>query len=264
MAIENITDLEKSLNLPEGTLKTAIESTDSVSIDLSLAPKYTEDEHTQRVENLKPKFYQQGIDFAIKEQKEKLGLDFTGKGIDSFITAFKEKVVKEVGATPDEKAKEYESTIAKLRQNLTEQETTFNTFKQQIEAEKTNQKIESDILKAINIETSIPKEDVLTIFKSKHQIEIEDGKVLVKKNGEVLKDEKTLSPLELSSIVSSFASEYAKTPQGGRGGQHEPPTAKSGSIESFIERMDKEGINQGSAEFNKRLLAEQKAGTVKI
>ena len=70
MAIENLSAIEKTLMLPEGTLIKAIESTENVNIELQDLEVFTKSDYSSRIENLKSTFQKQGADFFVAERAE--------------------------------------------------------------------------------------------------------------------------------------------------------------------------------------------------
>lgn len=253
MALENLSEIEKTLQLPEGSLKSAIESQESVKIDIPELEVFKKDEYNTRIENLKTTFQKQGADFQIKEMKEKLGLDFEGKTLDKFSEAFKSKVLKEASIEPDQKVKELNSDIEKLRANLLEKDTQIQNIETSYKKKETQRSIKDQLLSKINIETSIPKDDVLLILQSKYEIDLENDSLVFKQNGEVVKNKTTLSPLGADEVMSQFLPTYAKEATGGKGKGDDTGKFKAGTLEAFTSEMNQKGIKTGSQEFNKEM-----------
>ena len=250
MAIENLSVIEKTLQLPEGTLSKAIESTDSVNVELPELEVFKKDEYNARIENLKGTFQKQGQDFFLKDAKEKLGLEFEGKTLDKFAEAFQNKILKDAKIEPELKVKELSTDLEKLRANLAEKDSMIANIENSYKQKEQKRFIKDTLLSKINIETSIPKEDVLTILQSKYEIDIENDSLIFKQNGEVLKNDKTLNPLGIDDVFNSFLPTYAKEPTGGKGGSDKAGNHKAGSLDAFIAEMQKQGITMSSTEFN--------------
>lgn len=72
----------------------------------------------------------------------------------------------------------------------------------------------------------------LVLVKSALQIEEVDGKTVVKKNGEILRDATTKDPLPINKAISDYFSERKWVGQeggaGGRGGSNNPPGSGAG------------------------------------
>lgn len=246
MAIENLSAIEKTLMLPEGTLSKAIESTENVNIDLQDLEVFTKSDYSLRIENLKSTFQKQGADFFVKDAKEKLGLEFEGKTLD----AFHDAIIKKANISPDTKVLELQKDLEKVRLNLAEKDNVILSIEKEYKAKESKRVINETILSKINIETSIPKEDVLTIFKSKYEVNLENDNLVFSQKGEVLKNQKTLNPLGIDEVFASFLPTYAKEVTGGKADNDNFGKAKSGSMDAFIEEMTKKSVQISSAEFN--------------
>jgi hypothetical protein len=254
MAIENLSVIEQTLQLPEGTLKQAIESQEVVKIELPELVVLKKEEDSLRIENLKSTFQKQGADFLIKEAKQKFGLEFEGKSIDKFAESLKVKALQEAQINPDSKVKELQSDIEKLRNNLLEKDNLIQNIEQTYKKKEAQTFIDSTLNKAINVETTIPKEDVLQLLKSKFEIDLEENKIIFKKNGEVLKNEKTLSPKTIEEVMTEFLPTYTKQgATGGKGEGNQTGNRNATSMDLFNEEMKNKSINVGSEAYNREL-----------
>lgn len=263
--IKNLSDLEKSLKLKEGTLKAAIESTEEVAVEIPKLRIYTEEEENARVENLKTEFKTAGVEIAIKQARDKHGLNFTGKYMDNLLDAFKQKVVDDANINPDKRVADLMSDNEKLRKNLETKTAEHDQLQIAIKKERSQAEIDNSILANIPEKTILPKNDLLTLFKSKYTIDpVEGGGMLFKMNGETLKDPATLNPLTAKDVVSSFVTPYLEKPDGGRGGIDDPGKDKPGSLAAFTKEMETKNINEGSEEYNKELQKRIKEKTLVI
>jgi hypothetical protein len=211
------------------------------------------------LENVKKADYENGkvagVEMQIKAAREKFGLSFEGKTIDNFAEALTAKNKAEFGKEPDKRVIELTNDLEALRgvnANLQNQFTMLQNEKKQseIQAKKTNL-----ILGAIPKENlTIPAEDLAVIFKSRYDVDFDetDGKPLIKKDGQVLKSQTTLSPLAISEIMNEFVKPYVKANNGGRGGSHEI-SGTPGGIEAFIKEMEERGVKAGTPDFNKEM-----------
>ena len=59
--------------------------------------------------------------------------------------------------------------------------------------------------------------------------------------GNTIKDENTLSPVDLKTWVSNFTTPYLAKAIGGNGGGDDTPPAKAGSFEAFEREAEKAG-----------------------
>lgn len=265
MAIENLSVIEQTLQLPEGTLKNAIESQDVVKIELPELEVFKKEDYKSRIENLKSDFQLSGKDHFVKEIKRQYGLEFEGKKAESLVEALKAKALEEANITPDSKVKELQSDIEKLRNNLLEKDNLIQNIEQTYKKKEAQTFIDSTLNKAINVETTIPKEDVLQLLKSKFEIDLEENKIIFKKNGEVLKNEKTLSPKTIEEVMNEFLPTYTKQgATGGKGEGNQTGNRNATSMDLFNEEMKNKSINVGSEAYNRELQTRLANKTLKL
>ncbi|HAH54797.1 MAG TPA: hypothetical protein DCM02_05790 [Flavobacterium sp.] len=263
MALENITEIEQSLGIENGKLLEMITSEESHSIDLSELFIEKKSIYDERISNIKRESVTMAIEIAVKEQRNALGLDFQGKTMDNLVNAIKTKVESESKIEPEERFKSLKTDFEKLQSNLIEKENEFNQFKTNIEKQNLLSEIKSDFTKHIPDNTLVSKSTIFTEAKEKgFSFEREDGKTVVKQNGEVLKDERTLSPLDIGTWVTNFSTPYLAKVEGGagKGDDKAPPTA--GSFEAFEKMAQKNGWND--SEKNTQMARMIKDGTLKV
>lgn len=266
MALENQIEIEQALGLEEGKLTEIITSDEKHVIDLSLLVIEKKSIYEERISNIKKEEFKHGQDKFFKTVRESFGLDITGKtpenlieGLKTFVEAEKEKG----GAEPEEKYKTLKSDFEKLQKNLVEKETEFNTFKFTIEKDKELNEIKYEFTKHIPSNTLVSKNTVFVEAKEKgYSFEKEEGKVVVKLNGEIQKDEKTLSPISVESFVKDFITPYVGKPEGGAGGGDDTPPSKAGSFEAFEKEAAKAGWND--SERNEIMASRLKDGSLKM
>lgn len=266
MALENITEIEKSLGIEEGKLSEMITSEEKHVIDLSPLVIEKKSIYEERISNIKKEEFKHGQDKFFKTVRESFGLDITGKtpenlieGLKSFVETEKEKG----GAEPEEKYTKLKADFEKLQGNLASKETEFTTFKTTIEKEKETNEIKSEFTKHIPSNTLVAKNTIFVEAREKgYSFEKEEGKVVVKLNGEVQKDEKTLSPISVESFVKDFITPYVGKPEGGAGGGDDTPPSKAGSFEAFEKEAEKAGWN--ASERNEIMASRLKDGSLKM
>lgn len=247
MAIENQKEIETALGLEEGKLSEYITSEEKHVIDLTPLVIEKKSIYEERISNIKKEEFKHGQDKFFKTVRESFGLDITGKtpenlieGLKSYVEVEKEKG----GAEPEEKYKTLKADFEKLQGNLTAKESEFAIFKTNIEKEKETNEIKSEFTKHIPANTLVAKNTIFVEAKEKgYSFEKEDGKVVVKLNGEIQKDEKTLSPISVESFVSDFITPYVAKPSGGGGGKDDVPPSAAGSFDAFMKEADKAGWN---------------------
>lgn len=264
MAIENIAELEKTLGIESGKLQEMITSEEKHKIDLTEKIILDKPTYEERIANIKKESSTMAIEIAVKEQRNALGLDFQGKTMDNLVSALKAKVEAESKIEPEEKYKTLKSDFEKLQQNLQQKETEFNTFKTNIEKQNELNEIKGEFTKHIAGETLVSKTTIFTEAKERgYSFEKEDGKIVVKLNGEVQKNNDTLSPITVKDFVTNFQTPYLKTPTGGAGaGDDGGAGTKAGSLEAFEKEAEKNGwdATKRNIEMSKRIAD----GTLKV
>lgn len=268
--IENVTELETKFGIAEGTLQAAIDSAESTKIEIPVGTLvntethevFLKDDYLKRTENLKEENKLAGVEIAVKGVRTDMGLEFEGKTMDNLMTAYKEKVLKEANIEPDKKSAEYDTTITGLRTNLTDLQTKFNDLEANGLKKDSQREIDGNILSKLGGNYTLAKEDVMTLFKTRYDVVVEDGKTLIKQNGETMKDKVTYEPLSLEVVMGSFTESYTKK-SGGEGGAGAGDTlgnSKPGSIEAFYKEMETSGKTQEEA--NVEMQVRMKAGTL--
>jgi len=220
---ERISEIAKLLKIDETTFVAALASTDEIDVEI---PKeltvLTQEELTKRDESVGKLKYNEGknaaVEMLVKEQKEKEGLEFEGKDPEKLIEALKKKVLVDAKIEPNKKIEELNGVITKLQDNVKASDEEKKTLSKQIEAVKTDSKLLG--LLPANRLSILNDEEYLNNFKSSHSIEIEDGKEVVKKGGEILRDKATQAPLEPKDVINQYFTErkwVGETPEDRKG-----------------------------------------------
>lgn len=244
---------EKEVSIPEGTKILNAES------------------YTQLTDNLKNDNIKIGKELAIKELKEKAGVEVEGKNPEKFIEAFKAKVEKDSGATVDEKVKQRDKTISDMKLALEKVTTERDNATTQL----TQKEKDNGLMKHFpkNRDDRFDDSMYLSVLKSQYEFAEEDGKLVVKKNGEVLKDDKfnNLSP---EAVISSHftTSKWIKEEEGNGNGGNDGPGGRGvgnkgagGGNATFVKMsefqasLDAQGIHHGSEKATQLLNEAMKA-----
>ncbi len=264
---ETIQSLAKLAGIDPQEFEEKIKSENEEDISLKELKVFTPEEFDTRLTNEKKTSYLEGKDAGkemwVKDKKKEFGYDFEGTDLDTFLEKHNEKL-QASSEKPDEKVLELKKDIERLNQThqqaLQERETKLSDFQR-----KFNQTVISNkLLNIVPAETTIPKEDVITLFNNYYQTELsEDGRTIVKKNGEVLKDPTTASERELKDVFTEFITErkYVKqTP--GRGGDNEFGNGggvQTKSVSEFQEKWQKKtGKTLNDPQFEKDYMAWRK------
>jgi hypothetical protein len=239
-------DLMKKLSdmtkIPADKLQEIITS-DAEDVDVELAELhiYTDDELESFKKNMTSEASKTAIEMAVKEQrnllKEAYGteFDFQGKTMTNLIDAALKAGEKKAGVKPNEQLLEKEKIISQLKENLLQLE----SEKVQVLNDKNqivlDYEINSTITKAIpsDIESIWAPEEIADLWKKNHQIVIEDGKKMVKKNGEILRDKKTQDPLPVDSVVATWLLEKGVTKKQAQGRGDGDKKQKQGDSQQF-------------------------------
>lgn len=256
MAIENIKELESSMKLEEGTIQKAIDSEESVKIELQegLVIRTAEDDATfmnNKQAEFKTEFHTAGREIAIKEKARELGLELPkGKNMDSFTEAIVAKTLEDAKVEPNKRIEELEGDKKKLVGNLESLQGDFDAAKNKFNIESQQRQVDTTLLSNIKGDLTQPAEDLLILFKAKHSSKLsESGALEISKGGDVMKNPTTLAPLTPKEVMGEFLTQYIKKPQGGAGGDDATGAGAKGSMEAFQKEMTDSGVRIGSEKF---------------
>lgn len=268
MPITNLEELGRFLDLEEGQkLTDLLKSEDEVEIKIKQGEFFDEEKKETLIVNHRKEAETAGREKLLKELRDSNGLTYEGvKHPEKLIEAITEKVrvstLEEANLEPNKKIDSLTSDLNSLRGQLEEKDNMLTDLNNKIKLEQQNMKIEQSIIKSLPESTILPKDDLVLLFKNKHELTLdENGNILTMKNGEVVKDE-LRNPVSIDKIVSEFSSNYIKTPDGGSGQSRSSGTS-SGDMDSFIEEMKSKEIALNSEEFNVEMMRRIDAGTLK-
>lgn len=253
--------------VPEADAKAAIEKGELTvkKDDLKVIPVT---DYDTLISNTKNEEYNKGkiagVEMAVKEQRETLGLQFEGKNVSNLLEAFKTKVLAEAKVEPNKRIEELEGDKLKLQSDVQSWQNKYTGLEQTYTKKERESKIDSMILQAIPSEgIAIPKDKLVKLFRMDYDVDIdESGKLVVKKDGELLKDE-LLNPKGLDKIIPDFVHPYSIKP-GGQSGGSDKGGSGTGTMDAFINEMEKAGVKPTSMKFNEEMQARIKAGTLKV
>jgi hypothetical protein len=215
---------------------------------------FTSEEYTQLETNLKEQgkgaYTKAGKEIAIKELKEKTGLDFDGKDPEVFLEKYKEHVIADANVKPNEAKVQWEKDKAQLQGQISEWKGKYEA----VEVEKKTVARDAYLLKKFPAERdkALSDEDRLLLIKSKTEIKDEDGKEVVYYKGQKLADNLT-NPLDMDKAISHIFKEEnwigdgaVKLPGGrGDGDKHRKPNTFA-SLKEFNAHLETSGIHPGS------------------
>lgn len=265
MAIKNINEVEKALGLKDGEFKTLYDDKEEKELPLADFEIVKKADLNTRIENIKKSAQEAHTDITAKQIKQKYDLEVEGKDLEKIFDAYKTKIISEQKVPDDEKVKELQSDFSKMKLNYETEKKRADDMEATFAQKEKRSKINDAVLKKIPADTIIDREKVLTIFHTEFESDIDDkGKVIFKKNGELLKNPSTLDPQTIDDVMTGFITPYAKPISGGAGGKDNPGTAKPGGYEAFVAEMDKAGKKEGTKPFVDEMKARIKAKTLTV
>lgn len=218
---ETIASIAELLGITAEDITAKINSEDEKTLEIPKGQIFTEEELTKRDSSKYNEGKDAGPEMLVKELKKEYGYEVEGKDIKSFLTHHDSQLKEKYSKGSTERVKELEGDIEKMKSSNQMELQTLQSKLETVEAKSKRQTLKNELLSIMPNETTIAKEDVLTLFLSKHEVkEDENGATYLSTNGQPLKDEKTASYLEVKSVFNEFVNPYKKTPTG-RGGGNE-------------------------------------------
>ena len=198
----------------------------NLSIENEEIKVFKQDDYNTLVGNIETEKYNEGKtageQMAVKAVRDEYGLEFEGKTVANFATAFKAKIEADSKIEPNAKVKELTTDIEKLRGNLSEWEEKYNGLQTSVAQEKKAYKVNSLVSSSMPTEgLSIKKDMATSLFNMNHEIDFDEaGTAVIKKDGVILKNETTRSPMALNDVVNTFLKDNGliTAPSGGAGG----------------------------------------------
>jgi len=163
----------------------------------------------------------QGKELAAKALKKKFGIEDDSKELDKVVDLVNTKV-----ATGDTGLREQNAALLKDKERL---EADLQQEKSKTQAVLFDNQLITDFPPGRS--ESMTDAERLMIIKANLQFEETDGKVIVKRNGEVLKNKDTHAPIPVKQAISEYFTERSwlgKAPVGGRGGGDNLPDGTAG------------------------------------
>jgi len=265
MALENAQEIEKVFGLEEGQLAQMVTSEENHSIDISDLYITKKSDNDTLIENLKKTYRQEGVEVAVKTARNELGLEFEGKKtLTPLLEAYAKKVEADAKIAPNEKYDNLKIDFDKRGSLITEWESKFKNLESTFKQKESQRIIDNTLLKAIPDNTTIPKQDILAILKSRNQFNVgEDGFEIIK-DGVVQKNNKNMNLLTPGEFMKDFITPYLKAAEGGKGGKDSKSGGQESSLELFDKIMNEKGVNVGSEAYNMEMSKAIKDGTLKF
>jgi ribosomal protein S20 len=183
---------------------------------------FTPEEYTTLETNLKDAgkggYTKAGKEIAIKEMKEKLGIEFDGKDIETFLTKAEEHFVAKAKIPANEAKQQWEKDKGILQTQITDWKTKYESEVGASAAAK----LDATLLAKFpaNRSKGLSDEDRLLLLKSKMEVKNEDSKQVVYYKGEKLQDNLT-NPLNIDTAITHVftAEKWLEEGKGGAGGR---------------------------------------------
>lgn len=218
---ETISSIAGLLGMTAEDITAKITSEDEVTLEIPKGQLFSDDELSKRDSSKYKEGKDAGTEMLVKDLKKQYGYEVEGKDVNSFLAYHDSQLKEKYSKGSSDRVKELENDIEKMKAaNATEVETLSATLAN-LKTQSKRQALRNELLTVMPSETTIAKDDVLTLFLSKHEVkEDESGNTYLSSNGQALKDEKTASYLAVKDVFNEFVNPYKKTPTG-RGGGNE-------------------------------------------
>lgn len=256
---ETIEAFAKFAGVSASDLEAKIKSTSEEDITLQKVNVFTDDQLTERISNEKTTSYNEGktagVEMLVKDKKKELGYEFEGKDFDSLLTHHSNKI-KETLGKPNEKITELTNDIEKMKNAHSLELESLSKEKETLLGKVNSLNTKSQLMNIIPQNTTLSKDDMITLFNANYQVVQEDGKTIVKQNGETLKDATTASPLNLNDVFTNWATEkkyITGTPGRGGGNDGGKGSPSGNSVSGFQEQWQKQNPDKSltSADYDK-------------
>lgn len=272
---EIIDQLKTKFKLDVDKLLAALAATEETDYELPEVTVLATADLTTRDENMKQAGKKEGEtigetkgkELAAKAFRKKFTLDDTiGNDIDKVVDAVNAKLNK-----GDAGLQEQIQALIKDKETLTNEKTALMTKAEQAS-------FDAQLISMFPASRTADLKDAERLLLLKNDLQFEkdaDGKIVVKKNGQIVADPGTHAPLALDKVITDHFTERKWTGQaeggavgGGRGGGNSGAGAGGGtdgikSLSKFTEKWKAEnpGKNEISPDFDAALAAHAKVNT---
>ncbi|HEY8969330.1 MAG TPA: hypothetical protein VIM64_09555 [Puia sp.] len=251
--------LLKALKFSDEDITALVDPEEEKTIDIPALKVYTEEEFTEVSNNLKESgkgaHTKAGRELAIKDLKEKTGLEFDGKDPETFLNQYKEKVIAEAKIPASEAAKQWEAEKKQLQDKLTAADQRAAS----LESDKKMAQFDATLLRSFPAErkTDLSDDDRLTLVKTKITENTVDGKTFYEYKGKRLQDDK-VNDLSLSDAVAHVFKEEKWIGEAVTGGTQKPALGGSAgkTVYKGMTEIRESWKTRGISETSEAALAE--------
>lgn len=214
----DIQKIAKLAKVPVADLEKAIKDTAEVDVAIpenliALTPEEAETRDT----NSKNDGIKIGKEIGVKEVRTKAGLDDAiGKDPEKIAQAIAAKAVADAKIEPDKKVTQLTEQIGLLQRSVADKDAEIFTERQRAEGAMSDQAILAAFPK--NRKGDFSDTEFLTVVKANLTFEKVDGKTVVKKAGEVLRDAGTKNPVDMTKAIGDLFTERKWVDGSGAGG----------------------------------------------
>lgn len=244
-------------------LETAIN--DEKEVDLTIQDKlnvFTEEEVTTLKKNEYNSGKTAGVEIAVKDTREKLGLKFEGKTIDGLVEAATKKALDDAKIAPDEKVKELEGKVTNLQGTVKEYETKLAEKESEVSGIRLNSELYKHIPQPGESGPALGADEVIQLMKANgYEFKQENGAVITYKGGKPVTD-KLSNNQPINEVVTGFLKEKKLITEegtpGGRGGGDKTPAGKAGKLSELKKQFTDQGKSLLGDEFRQSVAQAQK------
>lgn len=196
---------------------------------------------------------QAAVEIAVKDAKEKLGLDFQGKTIEGLAEAVSKKALADAKIEPEKKVQELTEKVATLQNTVKTYEAQIAEKDQEVQTIKTHSEVFKHIPTFGENAPALGQDEVLQLMKANgYSFETREGKVVAVKAGHVVAD-KLGEAVAVKDVVTGFLKEKKliteeQTP-GGRGGGNPNPGGKASTLSELKKQFLDQGKHLNGQEF---------------
>lgn len=250
---ETITKIAGLLKIKPEDLTTAL--TDEKEVDLVIDEKLShlsEDEITTLKNNEYKAGKKAGEEMAVKEAKEKLGLDFAGKTVDGLLDAHSKKVLADAKIEPEKKVAELQEKLATVQTSYKELETKMAEKDTEVSAVKQN----AELHKNVPAGTTLAQDKIIALMKiDGYDFKTVDGNLIALKDGKEVQD-KLSNAVSLKDVIGGYVTENKLLADGklkpeGRDKKDEIITGTFTKLSEIKEKFTAEGKSMLGTEFSK-------------
>lgn len=181
---------------------------DKNEVDITIDEKlqvYDDEALTKRDKNKYNEGKKAGEEMLVKEIKRKHSIEVDGDDADKVVEAIVAKTKKEAGGSASEKEKDLEAKIEQWKQKHKQAEEMLS----QAQKAASEAALDRELLASFpkNRDSKLSDDEYLFLVKKTLEIEEKDGKRIVKKEGKVLENDKTLEPISLRDAIEGHFNE---------------------------------------------------------